>query len=274
MSDTKETTAVSPLEGISTLRIIVTDQEVHDIPIRSFEQLTVADYLRISEPRDNEPPHQTVARVFNIPTRITWVMKVHEVEALFEWYGKWMKEGAKAWGSVEAVQGLLKDAEEGGEPMKAAQALEVLKAHSLYRATIEVDGVKYIVPQHLDQDTVWGQWLSLQALAESHSGPEAELYPNVMAVLCLEEGERYPTANEGETQDAFDARYSEWMVRRRATFRKARFVDALACCTFFLSSSSRFAETMRPLMTSFHNWSKRPTGPTPPPTGGGTGQEP
>ena len=241
-----------------TLRIELTDTEAHEVTLLPFDQLTVEDYLRIAEPtRENEQPHEQVSRIFGIPERITWVMKTHEVERLMSWYADWMRKGAASWASVKAVTDRLPEKDATGKPWTMAEAIELLSEHSLHRRHIEVDGVRYIVPQRIEHDTTWGQWLSLKHVADRHKGPEAELYPKVLAVLCMAEGERYPRRGSDETPEAFEERFATWTTQRRRLFRRARFVDALACCAFFLSSSEQFTAIMGASMTNCLNWSRR-----------------
>lgn len=254
-------------DGVNVLRVVVTPDEVHDIPVRKFDELTVSDYLRIAEqPKEGEQTHELVSRVFQIPRRIAWAMKAHEVEALFAWYVEWIKRSNEAWASVKAVTERLPELSPEGTPWTMPQAIELLKEHSLHRTSITVNGVVYAVPQRLETDTSWGQWISLKHLAETHKGPEAAMYPGILALLCMAEGESYPVQGKDEEVDAFDARFLEWYTKRCAMFSGARMVDALACCAFFLSSSPQFSETMGASLTNCHNWSRRWSGQGPKPT--------
>lgn len=246
------------------LRVVVSDAETLEIPLLPFDRLTVADYLRISEPAsDEEQPHQLVARVFGIPERITWVMTAQEVQDLLAWYLEWMKGSADAWAGVKRVTEALDNWADPTEPWTLEHAVGLLKGEGLHRTTIEVEGRSFVVPQRLEHATLWGQWLSLKHAADKHTGPEATLYPKVLATLCLEPGELWPRQERDETPEAFDERFGEWMTERRATFHRARMVDALAACAFFLSSSGQFRAIMSHSSTACPNWMKHWRAPEP-----------
>jgi hypothetical protein len=236
--------------AVHLLRVIVTEEEVHEVEVRPFDRLTVADYLRIGEPPEQpELPHELAARVFGIPERVTWIMRAHELEHLGQWYLGWLTEGAKRWEALRTVNEALNAMDNEGKAWTPQEALELLKAHGLHRTAIEVEGVQYRVPQRLEHETTWGQWLSIRHTVERHKGPEAALYPKVLAILCMPEGERFPMRSKDETAEAFDERFAAWLRARTRTFERARFVDALACCAFFLSSSATFRAIIRPSST-------------------------
>ena len=241
---------------------------IHEVPIKPFHELTVADYLHITAPiPEGEEMHETVARVFRFPPLYAWAMKADQVEGLYEWFLQWHREGAERWAAMKRVTLKLEEwTDTHTGPWNHEDAKALLEAEGFHRGFIEIDGVRYMVPQKLEEESIFGQWASLKDLTHDHNGEEAELYAAIMAIFCMTEGERFPSQHRDEEDHEFTARFMGWIQDRRSLFMRATMVDAMGVCAFFLSSSSRFRGTMTANTLTCPPWMRHWTAQTPPPT--------
>lgn len=239
----------------STIRVIVTDEEIHDIPVKSYEELTVEDWLRIHDGhKEGEEPFETLHRVFGLETRIARVMKMHEIYGMLAAYTKYLNDGKDQWAKANDISRILaEEDEETGQPWSAERMKYLLNSRGLWRETIEVEGQTFHVAQDIDLDGNYGQLIDLKSICQIEDISETARYPMIMAVYCLKEGEGYGPAKEaGETAESHQSRFDKWSADRRKLFRRARMVDAQAVCAFFFSSSDVFRETTHRVFPSFH----------------------
>lgn len=229
------------------IRIRLDDQEAHDIEVKTYEEITVEEYIRIADGHNaDEAPHETLSRVFSVPSRIARVMKMHEIYGVMGAYAKLLEDGKAAWAKAHDIRALLKkEDEETKVNWTAERAKQLLAEASIHRYTIEVEGQEFQVAQDIDAEGNYGQYLDLQVASDMECSESARL-PHLLAIYCLKKGEGYgPEKMPGESLDDHRIRWDAWKDARIALFHKARMVDAQAVAAFFFFSSSVFRETTR-----------------------------
>lgn len=246
---------------IPTLRLVIADDDFHEVALKDYDELTVRDYLRITEEGPpGETDQQRIAGAFGVPRRFTMIMRAHEAAQVMTHYLEWIRKSAEQWGAVRGILEKLDNWEDPAAPWTREDAQELMRLEGLDRKTITVGDRVFVVPERVEHETVWGQWLSLTDTVKAHTGPDAALYPKVLALLCLEEGERYPSQGKEEDDHAFEARFVQWVTDRIQLFHEARMVDAMAVCAFFLSSSAQFSAIMTASTSNCPSWMKHWTG--------------
>lgn len=232
------------------------EEEYRDIPVPTFEELTVEQYGRLTTSVDGEAQHQTIARIFGLPEHLALALTVAERGELMEFLHAYLKDTAKAWADLgKAKEALKAVTEEHQRRPTPADIRAAMEGHGLFRSHIEAGGRRFVVPQELENTTKWGQWITAQSAIEEHvksKDPDWKLWPKLLAVFCLEAGERWPTKADGEDADEFDERFGAWLGARQAIMQGARFVDAMAVTAFFFSTSTEFARIMLPHTTNTH----------------------
>lgn len=249
--------------------------EVHEFPVKRFDQITLADYIRIMDAPEGEQQYEMVSRVFGIPRRITLAMTTPERAGLLKWYGEWITNGDELQKRIAAVSTGLKElATKEKRNWTHKDMREALKAAGLHTTSIEVDGKTYHVPQRLDNTGLWDQWIKLQKAQEAHDkrkDMEQKLYATILAIFCMQEGETWPVQRNDETDNAFADRFADWYMPRLDLFSRAKYIDAQSVCAFFFSSSLEFEGITHPSLTRFprsnqHSGARAAT--TSPPAGG------
>lgn len=225
-------------------------EEYRDVPVPTFEELTIEHYGRLATTVDGEAQHATIARIFDTPEHMALAMTPKERGVLLEFLHTYLRDTAKAWKDMGAAKQALKAVTEQHQRRPTpADIREAMEGHGLFRRSIMVQGRTFAVPEAIEHTCKWGQWITAQSDIEQHvkSGdPDWKLWPRLLAVFCLEPGERWPTKAEGEDADAFDERFGEWLGTRTALMHHARFVDAMAVVAFFFSTSIEFGRIMLP----------------------------
>ncbi len=239
------------LDAVNVIRIHVDEQEVHEVPVKRFHELTIEEFLSMADLPEDLPVHERLSKIFKLPTRITMAMTTPERIALLSWYNQWIGEGNDIVKRTKRVHEALKEFEEGEKKAwNMEQLRDELAKDSIHRTEIEVDGVKYNVPQDIGSTTKFGQWMQLRGIQEGHKGHEAGMYPAILATFCFEDGDRWLQARKDEDPDAFGERFDQWFADRVALFHRAKYIDAQAVTAFFFSNNTEFAQTMRHSLNS------------------------
>lgn len=235
------------MTGSLTIRIDIAG-EVREVSLPSFEEITLDDFMRIQDAPDGELDHETVARITGIDTLTTMAMKMHEAQAVLEWYWGHLTDGAKEWAAMDRIRKRLEEA--NPENWTRADVWAEIEKEWPPVLSFTVDGETFIVPRDLDAQTVFGQWVSFQqVLSNQQDGAkDYAMFPYILREFCLKEGEDYRKSS----RDA--ALWSE----RLATMRKVRMVDAYRVHAFFFSTSRRYAESIDLHFPLSPSWSKPP----------------
>ncbi len=254
--------------NIPSIRLEIAKDDFHILEFIPYEQLTIADYLRITEPGPpGELDHERITRAFGVPRRFARIMRAHEVKQVMDHYLEWIAKAPKMWDEVKAITEAIDKWDNPDRQWTQEDAAAMFAERGMHRTSFEVDGRTFQVPQRVELTTVWGQWLSLTDAVSSHKGPDAAMYPPILAVMCMEEGETYPAQGKEEGDNDFEARFVAWLGARVEMFHRARMVDAMAVCAFFLSSSEQFSATMTASTSNCPSWMRHWSGQTARPSG-------
>ena len=179
--------------------------------VRGIDELTVKDWCDISYPpvsveaSDVEATIQLIQRWLKIPRRDLMRLQAGEMTRLVTGLGQMLGHAAKmridAW-----------------NPPKEWK----------YK------GKTYVVPQDLEEDTVWGQWVELNAALDDMKD-ERDLLPMVCAHLLTEKDKPFDTDD---------------IPTRLAVFRAAPVEFPMKLTVFFLDSGSRLHDCMSRFMRS------------------------
>ena len=227
------------------------DDDYVDLPWKPFHELTVAEHIKIYETPDPtfpDTPRGELERLkhtcekIGVPSRVTMVMRKHELEAMIDMHNAWNRDNDLAVGSLAKVHQAMEDfAEANGKDWVISDAKEAMQRFSIFRDSITVQGRTFKAPELIDRDTTTGQWLELIGIFESFgTSPESELYARCCGTLMMEEGERWPIQGKDEDTDTFNTRFEEWRVPRDGMFTKAPWVEVMGCAAFFFCNSERF----------------------------------
>lgn len=221
-----------------------------DVPCPSFDELTVEDYVRCAETAPTyEEPHERLLRVFGLEEHVVRCMSMDEVEQVLAFYSKWMAESAAMVGKLRTIVEQFDADDTNQVKWGAAEAIAQLNDVMPLPHYLELDGTRYIVPHRVDEATVYGQYLDVRNAIRSHGDAgEVSLYPTLLAILCLPEGEAYNPSNN---------------QHRKHVFNGARFVDALTVCAFFFSTCERLRAMLNPNFPLLARWKKHWNVPEP-----------
>lgn len=247
------------------IRIELAPDDVFEMEVVPFAQLSVADHIRIYETPEEDAPRssspfmqqfalkQSIAKRMGIPYRFVMAMKLSELEGLVQTYSRWTKENDPITKSLNTVFDTLKDFKEANQrEWGVNDAREIMHQHGIFRSEVTINGEVYRAPASLDGDTLAGQWVELLDTFSAHQGqPESEMYARACGTLMLKEGEKWPTMGKGETAEEFNERFLAWRLPRDKVFMNAPWVEVMGCAAFFFLHSMQFAAITAHSLTRF-----------------------
>lgn len=263
-----------------TIRIIITPGDHFDIEVKPFDELTVADHIRIYESDAKDTGYNNLdmaknrlIRITGAPDRFIRFMSAKKVDELTRVMNEQTAAQDRTLSTMAKVYETLNawEKEHEGKAWTVDDARAVLEDHRLFRGEITVEGRTYTAPKIME-DATFGQWIDLQA-AMDLKGMEAESMGYVRALSILMQGEDgpYPVQANDESDEAYRGRANAYVQQRHRDFLAARFIDVLGCAAFFFFNSERFAAICAHSMTRFQHLTRHSVEPTPKviPTGGG-----
>lgn len=231
-----------------TIRLEIAPGDHFDVTVPAFEELSVADHIRLfeSNAKDEgstplEIAQNRLIRITGAPSRYIRYMTPKEVDECFGAIEAMMSDHLRTHSSLAKVMETLDkwEDEHEGKAWTLEDARQVMDGHGLFRQVIEVSGRSYTAPL-IEQSATFGQWIDLQACM-GLEGPESESYVRACSIMMDGQDGKYPVQGPAESDHEYSTRVDAWTEQRRRDFTDARFVDVLGCAAFFFSSSERFA---------------------------------
>lgn len=210
------------------------DGEVHDVPIKTFDELTIADWQRITEAPEGETPQQLLVRVFGVTEAIADRVPRSKAKEIVDWYASWITSNTDLSERItkvsEAIQRKEEEMQAEEKSMTPAHIRQAMIDAGLHQDHITVREEVFVVPQSLG-NTELAQWDVFEETAREHgSKPMATMYAKILACLCLKEGETFEQAPE--------------VSERTAVFMHAKLGEAMVVSAFFFSSDDGFSGIM------------------------------
>ena len=145
--------------------------KVRTYPLKDFGDFTIADWKRLCLPpiEGDDAFFEEVRRYVGIPKATLMKLPMVEVDKLTTALAQVSKEAQEAKAEAERLADVWKD--EGPN-------------------SIEFDGVQWRVPKALELDTVFGQWVDMDAALDGATH-EPEVMAAICACLLVEEGKEY-----------------------------------------------------------------------------------
>lgn len=262
------------------IRLTIAPGDHFDIEVKPFDELTVAEHIRIYEGNEQDTGYSPLdmaknrlVRITGAPDRFIRFMSAREVDELTRVMNEQTAAQDRTLSTMAKVYETLDqwEKEHDGKPWTVADALAVLEGHSLFRGEITVEGRTYTAPL-IEETATFGQWIDLQA-AMDLKGMEAESMGYVRALAVFMQGEDgpYPVQRNDETDEDYRSRANAYTRQRMRDFQAARFIDVLGVAAFFFFRSERFAAICAHSMTRFQSLTRHSHDPTPKviPTDGG-----
>jgi hypothetical protein len=251
------------------IRIEIAPGDHFDIEVKPFDQLTVADHIRLYESNDKDQGHSSldllknrIIRMTGAPSRFIRHMKASEAEELMLVLDDQIKANDRTMSAMAKVNETLEnwEKEHDGEAWTLADVQAIMEQHSLFRDRIEVDGKTFTAP--LVEPSSFGKWIDLSAAMSIEGAKESESYVRACSIMMEGEDGPYPVQRDDETDAAYTMRCDAYTESRRSLFHDhARFVDVLGCAAFFFSKFERFAAICGHSMPSLQ--ALMPRGPRP-----------
>lgn len=202
-----------------TLNIEVPNGPTHTVKVKGAQDLTLADWKELT-PIAIDPKVDPLDATYIMVERFTGIkqsdldkMPMKGVGQIVDWIG-----------------GQLAEAQSGSDRFKKA-----IEEDTGYTppATIKIAGKKYSVPQDIELDTVFGQWVDWQGWdAPQH---EADISAEILAFMLVEEGQEY----SGTPRDKVEA------------MMQCKMCIAFELAAFFFANSERFRSAMSQRKNSF-----------------------
>lgn len=231
------------------IRLELAKDDYFDIEVKPFEQLTVADHIRLYESDDQDKGHSTfdlllerIVRMTGAPSRFIRCMSPKEADELMRVLDEQIRHNDRALASIAKINETLEnwEKEHDGIPWTLDDAREALAQHGLFRECIEVGGKTYTAPSV--ESASFGKWIDLSAAMSVEGAKESESYVRACSIMMEGPDGPYPTQRNDESDGDYSKRCDAYTQERRALFtNEARFVDVLGCAAFFFSKSDRFA---------------------------------
>lgn len=183
------------------IRLNEPDGTVTEYTVKTLDTVTVDEWLTMAIPDaiEKEDPMAVVSAWTGIPIDKLHRMPVGSVDQIADLVGKALVEAAAA-----------KEDEWKPEP------------------TVEVLGQRFKVPQNIEADTIYAQWVDINARVENATN-ERDIIPTILAILLVEEGTDYDGGKIAE---------------RMAFFNGAPAVFGLRMTAFFFANGKRLRDVM------------------------------
>ena len=184
-----------------TIRLNEPDGTATEYPIKTLDDLTVGEWLAMSIPEavEKEDPLEVVSAWTGIPMDKLHRMPIGSVDQIAEHVG----------------QALVQAASAKSDEWKPGGAIEVL-------------GKRFKVPLNIEADTIYAQWVDINARVENATS-ERDIMPTILAILLVPEGEDYNGSKINE---------------RRAFFGGAPALFGLWMTAFFFANGKRLRDVM------------------------------
>lgn len=230
------------------LRITIAEGDYFDCHFPPFEQLSVADHIRIFEGKEEEglTPLDTaknrLVRITGAPERFIRHLTEKEVERANEYVSTCIGSHNDKLGAMATVNDTLEKwkEEHDGKDWTAEDAKTLVESLGIFRPSITHNSKTYTaIPLG---GTYYGQWIDLQhAVAELKDAPESELYARALAILMHGEDGSYPVQGNDESDHDYSKRANAYTHSRIQFFLSAPWVDVMGCAAFFFSNVDDFA---------------------------------
>lgn len=262
---------------MSTLRLTIAEGDHFDCHFPPFEQLSVADHIRIyegKEPEEGTPLELAKARLLKItgaPDRFVRFMRQHEVEKAYDYAAQCIAENNAKLTALARVHETLEKwpDEHDGKLWTEHDARKVMEDFAIFQPTITVEEKTYNA-EPLGVAT-YGQWIDLSgAMNASKDWTESELYARSLAILMHGPDGPYPVQGKDESDTDYAKRAGEYSTERLRLFMAAPWVDVMGCAAFFFSKGGLYAAICSHSMTRFQSLRghRRPSEPLVIPTVG------
>lgn len=184
-----------------TIRLNEPDGTATEYPIKTLDDLTVGEWLAMSIPEavEKEDPLEVVSAWTGIPMDKLHRMPIGSVDQIAEHVGQELVQAASA----------------KSDEWKPGEAVEIL-------------GKRFKVPLNIEADTIYAQWVDINARVENATN-ERDIIPTILAILLVEEGTDY---DGGKIAD------------RMAFFNGAPAVFGLRMTAFFFANGKRLRDVM------------------------------
>jgi hypothetical protein len=250
------------------LRIEIAPDDFYEGKLKTFDDLTVADFITMVEFKEDE--HQNplerdrdrIMRFSGAPKRFVSHMTLSEVDEALGVINRTLEERNEIARRLHEVNTTFdKWAEEhSGSDYTVEDAQGVFEQFGLFRDSITIDGQTFTAPQV--EVSAYGKWIDLQGSMDKVKD-EAESLSYVEALSIMMEGEDgpYPVQGKHETDAAYGDRCYKYTDKRKALFMQCRWIDVMGIAAFFFAKWERFALITGHNMTRFRSLSqhrKRP----------------
>lgn len=244
------------------IRLTIAEGDHFDIEVKPFDELTVADHIRIyeSDEKDTGWSHldtlrNRITRITGAPNRFIRIMSEDELNELVRVMNEQTAAHDRTLSAIGRVYETLDNwpKEHDGKDWTTDEAEAVMRDHHLFRERVEVNGRTYTAPR-IDQSATFGQWIDLQSAVDMPAGtPESDTYVRALAILMDGDDGRYPVQANDESDAEYRVRANAYTQQRRNDFMAARFVDVLGAAAFFFFNSERFAAICAHSMRRFQS---------------------
>ena len=223
-----------------------------DVEAKTFEEMTIAEWRRKMLGGDEgEADYETLARVFDIDVSTAMMLDRDKAGELVDWYLGYVH-------NFERLNELSSEIQSEIETLAMEKDRQLTPAEvSKQSERLILDEIMgYPVPKDLARDIVYWQWTELeQILSRNREKPAVEVYAPILAILCLDEAERFSLCRDkDEDPDVYAERFMQWYQGRTAEMEEAKISEALKVCAFFFFRDRQLGSTIRRYFPSFPSW--------------------
>lgn len=246
---------------MTTLRIAIADDDVHEIELKTFDQLTTAEFIRMAE-RDDDPTDATLTkdkakliRLTGAPDRFIRYMTDSEVEQAYTYVLGVLESSNEHIKKLSEVNKTLEEWEEAHErKWNVEDAKQVMEQFGIFRSSVTMGDTTYdakpLGTAH------YGQWIDLEsAVFTLKDATESELYAQTLAILMHGADGKYPVQTEHESLEDYSERCGSYTSERVRFFMAAPWVEVMGCAAFFFFNDQRYEAICNPFMRRFQNLS-------------------
>jgi hypothetical protein len=240
---------------VNVIRLHLGDR-TEDVPIKTFDELTIEDWEDITRPPDpGESRADVLYRMFDIPHEFGALITNRQVEGLLRFRSEWITAHNRTIELIEAVRTACEEVEH----KRLDAMLAVWLEHRPKLETITAFDQVFRVPQNIGLDLNYGQWVNLQIAIDSRARPAdpnvegdegkpgltiTQFYATVLAAVLTSAADPMEWRDLGTPQE--EQRFADLFESRAAVMRHARLCDAIEVCTFLLMQRYGLSEEVAP----------------------------
>ncbi len=229
---------------------------IEDIPLKSFDELTIEEWERITtKAQPGEEKADVLFRMFGIPHEYGAKANNGDAMGLLRVYEDWIREHNRTLEMMDAIH----KACEAHEDRRLAELKSVWITHRPAIRYVGVGSQVFSVPQDIGTDILYAQWMNLQVAIDQRAvapDPEVEgdkgrpgtttiqFYADVLACMLTREDRPREWFDAGTKED--EERFAELFAERASTMRQARIADAIEVCAWLLMQRSALSEEVSP----------------------------